>query len=138
MVVVLVRHAEREAAGTDPNLTAAGRSRADVLAGMLEDAGVAAIFTSRFRRTQQTAAPLASRLHLTPVQLPDDSAAAAAQVRAAGDVVLVVGHSDSVPELIAELGGPAIAIDDHEFNRLLVLHLGDTASELLPMRYGAM
>jgi len=99
---------------------------------------VDAIFTSRFRRTQETAAPVAAQLHITPVELKDDVAAAKQQVRAAGKVVLVVGHSDTVPALIGALGGPAVTIGDGEFNRLFILYVNRTTSELLSMRYGAI
>jgi broad specificity phosphatase PhoE len=138
MVIVLVRHAEREATGTNPGLTAAGRARARLLADMLGDAGVEAIFTSRFRRTQETAAPLAADLQITPIELDDDIDAAEQQVRAAGQVVLVVGHSDTVPAVIGALDGPVVSIDDGEFNRMFVLHVGPGASQLLSMKYGAM
>jgi broad specificity phosphatase PhoE len=138
MIVVLVRHAEREATGSDPHLSADGRVRAKQLAAMLAAAGVDAIFTSRFRRTQETAAPVAAQLHITPVELKDDVAAAKQQVRAAGKVVLVVGHSDTVPALIGALGGPAVTIGDGEFNRLFILYVNRTTSELLSMRYGAI
>jgi phosphohistidine phosphatase SixA len=138
MIVVLVRHAEREASGSDPSLSAAGRVRAKQLAAMLGGAGVEAIFTSRFRRTQQTAAPLAALLHITAVEMADDIDVAERQVRGAGGVVLVVGHSNTVPEVIAALDGPAVSIEDHEFNRMFVLQVGAAGSELLSMRYGVI
>jgi len=135
MFVILVRHAEREPAGTDPSLSAAGRRRAKLLADMLADAGVAAIFTSEFTRTKETAAPIAQRLGIAPVQIDGDIAKAAQQVRSAGGRVLVVGHSDTVPALIAELGGPHATIPDTAFDRFFLLHLHAAAAELLSMKY---
>jgi hypothetical protein len=44
--------------------------RAEILAGMLADAGVRQIFTSEVGRTQQTAGPLAKKLNLTPEVVP--------------------------------------------------------------------
>ena len=137
MFVVLLRHAEREAGGSDPSLSSAGKSRAKLLAAMLTDAGIDAIFTSEFKRTKETAAPLAQQLGLSPQELDDDMARAGQQVRSAGQRVLVVGHTNTVPELIAALGGPPVTILETAFNRLFVLHLRNTSSDLLSMTYGA-
>jgi broad specificity phosphatase PhoE len=162
-VVVLVRHAEKETSGDDPALTAAGQTRAALLASTLRNAGVTAIFTSAARRTKDTAAPLAAALHLTPMVIEKDlarvraqvlSAAAAADVRAganasgagagasgaaSGGRVLIVGHSNTVPALIAALGGPSgIAIADNEFDGLFVLTIPSQGQPtLLTLRYGA-
>src|ERR1039457_4489310 len=115
--VILVRHAEKAAAPADnPPLTADGRKRAEALATMLGSSGVTSIFVTDYLRTQQTAEPLASLLDLTPQrigakQTPDLVAA----IRGHKDgVVLVVGHSNTVPEIIAALGGPAVTIEDGE------------------------
>jgi len=137
MFLILLRHAERESNGSDPSLSTAGRARAKVLATMLADTGIDAIFTSEFKRTQETAAPLAARLGLTPTQLDDDMTRAPLQVRAAGRCVLVVGHSDTVPALIEALGGPSVRIDDDIFNRFFVLHVDNGSASLLSMTYGA-
>ena len=138
MFVVLTRHAERDPIGSDPSLSAAGRVRARLLAAMLADAGIDAVFVSEVKRTQQTAAPLASMRGLTPATLETDITRARLQVRAAGQRVLVVGHSNTVPRLIEALGGPAgVEIDDHVFNRLFVLQVEDSSAELLSMTYGA-
>lgn len=136
MFVVLLRHAEREAAGSDPSLSAAGRRRARLLADMLAESGIGAIFTSEFKRTKETAAPIAERLGVSPRQLDDDMVAAAQQVRSAAQRVLVVGHSDTVPALISALGGPQVAIADNVFDLLFVLNVRNTSGDLLSMRYG--
>ena len=68
--VFLVRHAERADTTpgaarrwpTDPDLSDAGRARAESLAAALKDAKITAIYTTEFKRTQQTAAPLAKAL----------------------------------------------------------------------------
>jgi broad specificity phosphatase PhoE len=136
MFVVLLRHAEREAGGTNPSLTAAGRARAKLLASMLAETGIDAIFTSEFKRTKETAAPIAERLGLSPLELDDDMAAAEQQLRSAGQCVLVVGHTDTVPDLISALGGPPVEIPDNAFNRLFVLHVRNDSGNLLSMTYG--
>ena len=67
--IFFVRHAEK-AQGEDPDLTEAGRARAESLASLLKDTGISAIYTSEVKRTQQTAAPLAKLLHLEPIAIP--------------------------------------------------------------------
>ena len=130
-LVILVRHAEKAAEPPqNPPLTPAGEERAQALALALKDAGVTAIVTSDARRTRATAEPLARDLHLTPAvvavgggDLADHVAAVAAEVRRhAGGIVLVVGHSDTIPSIIAALGGPRLRDIPHtEFGHLFVL-----------------
>src|SRR5438045_946173 len=81
--VFIVRHAEKADASKDTDLSDAGRARAEALAKLLKDANITAIYTTEFKRTQQTAAPLAKDLGLTVTTLPaDDSTALTAKVRA--------------------------------------------------------
>ena len=142
MIVVLVRHAEPAAGGTDPGLSTAGRRRAAILAKMLAGAGITAIFTSELRRTKETAAPLAHLLSIVPVEIAGDPTAAATQIKAAGKRVLVVGHTNTVPQIIGALGGPAnVVINATEFDRLFALPVLDGpahgADSLLTLHYGA-
>lgn len=147
-LVILVRHAEKAAEPPqDPPLTAAGEERARALAIALKDAGVTAIVTSDARRTRATADPLARALHLTPAMIPigsgrpaDHVAAVAAEVRGhAGGVVLVIGHSDTIPSIIAALGGPRLHDIPHtEFAHLFVLTPeSDGGARLVRATYGA-
>ena len=113
-LVILVRHAERAGAPAgDPGLTPAGEQRAQALAQALAGMRVDTILTTKFRRTRDTAAPLAQALGIQP-QVVDASGAAHVQavadaVRARTGVVLVVGHSNTVPAILAALGGPKLA-----------------------------
>jgi broad specificity phosphatase PhoE len=135
-VVVAIRHADVDpASGTDPPLNPAGQARAEALQRVLGDAGITAIFVSSWRRTQLTAQPLATDLGLVPI-VQDDVADAISAVRAlpSTSVVLLVGHTNTIPDLITGLSGPAITpIAAGEFDRLLVLARG----RLAPLRYGA-
>lgn len=146
-LVILVRHAEKAAEPKqDPPLTPAGEERARALALALKDAGVTAIVTSAARRARATAEPLAGESHLTPTVVPagdgttaDHVAAVAAEVRRhAGGVVLVVGHSDTIPLLIAALDGPRLPEIPHgEFAHLFVLVPGAGGARLVRGSYGA-
>jgi len=129
--IFVVRHAERADGGgggmntpaTDPPLSAAGQERAARLAKVLRSADIRAIFTTEFIRTRQTAAPTAQALPLPAVAIPsNDPAAVIAKARAATGNVLIVGHSNTVPDLLTRLGIRAeIAIGDTEFDNLFVV-----------------
>jgi broad specificity phosphatase PhoE len=146
--VVLVRHAERATApANDPVLTAAGSARADALRAALADAHVAAIITTHLQRTQLTARPLADKLGLaltivragSPLRAHLDSVAATVRRQPDGSTVLVVGHSNTVPGIIAALGGPKMAdLCDSEYASLFILSFPDTgAPRLIRSSYGA-
>jgi broad specificity phosphatase PhoE len=122
--VLLVRHADRQ--GAADALSAAGTDRAQVLAHVVEKSGISAIYTSDARRTQDTAAPTATLLGITPAALAAaDVAGLVSTIRTShyGQKVLVVGHSDTVPQIIAEFGGPAVSIGGNEYDNLFVLTL---------------
>lgn len=124
--IYLTRHAEKAATGTDPALTAEGKVRAQNIAATLKKAGIKHIYSTNFLRTQQTAAPISTLLGLPVVTYdPAQLAAFAQQLKALPDNSLVVGHSDTTPELIRLLGGDAVpAIAETEFDRLYQVSIG--------------
>jgi broad specificity phosphatase PhoE len=92
---------------------------------MLRDAGITHVFTSELRRTIETAGPLVAALHLTPQKLNGtDVPALAAKLSALGahDRALVVGHSNTVPEILRALHVVTpITIADSEFDNLFIV-----------------
>src|SRR6184192_1486484 len=127
-VVVIVRHAEKAAnGGSDPDLSSAGRARADELARILKDSGITAIFTSEFKRTQETAAPTATSIGVTATVVPaKDTAALVAKLHQLNGNALVVGHGDTIPNIVKALGiNSPINIPDGDYSELLVVTLGD-------------
>ena len=126
-VVVIVRHGEKAAdGGTDPDLSSAGRARADALAQILKDSGITAIFTTEFKRTQQTAAPTATSAHVTAtVVAAKDTPTLVAKVHELNGNALVVGHSNTIPDIIKALGiNNEINIPDDDYSELLIVMLG--------------
>jgi broad specificity phosphatase PhoE len=123
--IIVVRHAEKADQSTDTALSEAGRARAAALAALLARAGVTAVYATQYRRTVQTVQPLADTLKLTVQTMPaDDTAGLVARLRSqhASDVVLVAGHSNSVPEILARLGHTqAVTIADDDFSSLFVV-----------------
>jgi broad specificity phosphatase PhoE len=133
-VVILVRHAEKidESRGSD--LTPSGKRRARALAEMLRDAGVEAIYSTDFLRTRETVRP-AAELIGKPIEIYDGDAlpAFARELRSKGGRALVVGHSDTTPELVGLLGGdpgPDIAPDEYDRIYVLTLSPGGKVSTL--------
>ena len=138
-VVVIVRHGEKAAdGGTDPDLSSAGRARADALARILKDSGVTAIFTTEFKRTQETAAPTATSAHVTPtVVAAKDTAALVAKLHQLNGNALVVGHGGTIPNIIKALGiNTPINIPDADYTELLIITLGDKP-ELFRLHYSS-
>jgi phosphohistidine phosphatase SixA len=139
--IFLVRHAERADSGaggmaSDPALSAAGRARAARLAEVLKDTKLTAVFVTEFKRTQQTAAPAAKAQHLTVSTVPaDQTAVLVEKLKASSGAVLVVGHSNTVPDVISALGVTTpVTIDDTEFDNLFIVVTG-TSPRLVRLRY---
>jgi phosphohistidine phosphatase SixA len=133
--IYLVRHADKVSEDTDAPLSEAGRARAKCLAKTLEDARVQQIFTSDLQRTQQTAAPLAEKLHLKPVAFPigkPDDLIEAIRSSKAGSV-LVVWHDATLPKILSALGAPEkISIAHTEYDRFFVLTLSGEGKDSKP------
>jgi phosphohistidine phosphatase SixA len=152
--VILVRHAEKaDAPAEDPPLNESGKARAQELARMLAGSGVKAIYTSQFLRAKQTAEPLAKQLGLTyapmPIRMsPSNPRQVSEQsikeitdkiYERPGDTALVIGHSNTVPEVIRLLGGDVVPkIDEKKFDDLFVVtvHARGKAT-VVQMKYGS-
>ncbi len=139
--ILLVRHAER-AAGSDPPLTPAGHQRAGDLAHALQSAGIDAISVTDRLRTQQTADSVEAQLGLSNIVLAETAIAElVSQIsnNYRGKTVLVVGHSHTLPDIIAGLGvSPPPSISANEFDNLFLIHKHRWGPILLTrLRYGA-
>jgi len=104
--IYVMRHLDTPAGQQDPDLLPEGQRAAEALATWFRDERPTAIYVTDYKRTRQTVAPLAARLDLTPILYdPHDTQGLIARVRAEHGAVLIVGHSNTVPEIIAALGG---------------------------------
>lgn len=108
--IILVRHAEKIADdlnGKDVPLSKAGQERARLLAEMLKDSGITVIYATNTVRTRDTARPTAKALRL-PIKMLDqrspEGAVKRMQRENANDVVLIVGHADTLPGLLEAIG----------------------------------
>lgn len=145
--IIFVRHAENAAMpADDPALSEAGKRRAAELARQLVDAdvvaGVDAIYATPFRRTRETAQVVADALHL-PIHAysPDDNDAVLETIlkNHKGKIILVVGHGNTVPTLMADLGASKKVppIQENEYDNIYVVSIpwfGKTKT--IRLRYG--
>lgn len=142
--IILIRHAEKnvEPGNADPNLSSAGQTRAQELVRMFGDAGIGAIYATQYKRTQQTVKPLADKLGIPITQVDaKNTAEVIRQIRSRhnGEVVFVSGHNNTVPEIIAALGGPRLPIiPETEFDNLYVVTVYRVGgAKLLKLKYGS-
>jgi len=130
-LVIVVRHAERADGGSnsmqaqaDPLLSTEGTARAERLAAMLADAGVTAIFATEYKRTQDTGKPLAAKLGLTVQSSSgNDSGALVKRIKTehAKGVVLVIGHSNTIPAIVKGFGGGPVTVADEDYSSLFLV-----------------
>ena len=143
-IVIFVRHGERGTApADDPRLTPAGEERALALVDALRDAKVDVVIHTPRVRTRDTALPVARHFGVTPEVVPLSAGAAHVEAMAAavrkhhGKTVVVVGHSNTIMQYIAALGGPRRAdLCDHQYNGLYTLVLIHGEAHLVEGQYG--
>ena len=140
--VILVRHGEKSAPSGDVPLSEAGTERANELVRVLTGVKIDAIYTTPYIRTRATAAPIAQQRGIEPVEVATANYSAdmvrLIQKKHKGQTVLVVGHSDTTPKLIADLRGSVAEIKDSTYDNLFIVTLVDGAlPKVLELRYGA-
>ncbi|HXI26112.1 MAG TPA: phosphoglycerate mutase family protein [Pyrinomonadaceae bacterium] len=142
--IIIVRHAEKiiDPNNPDVDLSPTGQARAQELVRMFGDAGINAVYATQYKRTQETVKPLADKLGL-PVNIINSKNTndLLAQIRAqnSGQTVFIAGHNNSVPEIIAALGGPKYPIiPESEYDNLFVVTVYRTGqAKVVKMKYGA-
>lgn len=143
--VFVVRHAEKASeTERDPVLSAAGQARAAALDSALSGVRISAVIVTPFARTRATAAAVARRNGLTPIEVQVGTGGIAAHARAVATEVarhtgnvLVVGHSNTIGAVVAALGGAQDVGDlcDNEYRTLFVV-FRNTGEATLRARFG--
>lgn len=130
--VYLVRHAEKLLDRKNPPLTQCGIARAEQLSVMLEKTNIKAIYSTEFIRTEQTAAPLAKKLALTVQPYsPRDLEKFATQIKNKKQNVVIVGHSNTTPQLTALISSEEVKdITEKEYQMLYQIHFSNKKSKL--------
>ena len=149
VTVFALRHAEKvdDPQNSDPELTPEGQRRAEALARLLGSSGITHLFASEFRRTQATITPLAEAVGLEITQISAGSMAdqiEALRALPAGSIAVVAGHSNTIPQIVARLGGEVGNltrrgfIEDDTHDRLFIVTLPvtqETATQTVELRY---
>lgn len=141
--IILVRHAEKNIEPNNPNpdLSPAGRARAEELVRVLRNAGVTTIFATQYGRTQQTVQPLATALALPVKQVDSKNTAELVRqitVDHRGGVVFLAGHNNTVPEIIKALGGETFpTIPETQYDNLFVVSIYTSGkAKTVRLKYG--
>jgi phosphohistidine phosphatase SixA len=142
--IFIVRHAEKET-GKDPLLTPAGNARAGDLMRVLQNEGIQKIYVSQYRRTQNTGDSLRLQLKIDTVHYAADTLCenlinAIMEHSDFGKTILIIGHSNTLPQIIRKLGVtdyPYGDIPDNEFDNLFVVTYKKEKAKLKKMKYGA-
>ena len=138
--IVVVRHAEKADQTADPVLSAEGTARAVALAKALRSLDVKAVYVTQYQRTALTAAPLLAASGLKAIEVHSDATpelVARMKKEHAADVVLTVGHSNSVPRILKLLGvTETVELADTDYDNLfIVVPTGSGAPVLLRLKY---
>jgi hypothetical protein len=138
-MIFLVRHAETASADPNGGLSAVGEKRAQCLAKMLKEAGIKQIFVTEAKRTQETAAPLAKALNVTPTVIAsaDPSTLVRDVLFSAAGSSLVVGDGATLPFVLARMrAGTVPPIAANEYDRLFTtIVVEGSATRAIVLRY---
>jgi len=142
--VILVRHAEKkiEPNNPDPDLMPEGGARAQEIARMLGEAGVNVIYATQFKRTQQTAKPLADRIGVATTVLQanqTDDLIKRIQTDHRGQTVFIAGHNNTVPALVSALSGDNYGvIPESEYDNMFIVTIYRFGkAKVVKLKYGA-
>lgn len=134
--VFLVRHAEKVSNTKDALLSDLGHRRAECLAGVLADAGIQNIMATNVVRTQQTAQPLATRLHEKIAVLPSsDIGGFATEIRNSQGNSLAVVHSDTLPGIVQQLTGKTVTVGANDYDVLYIVSFGPNPGPPVLLHY---
>ncbi|HYK75865.1 MAG TPA: histidine phosphatase family protein [Daejeonella sp.] len=144
-VIYIVRHAEKDASNpnnADPDLSAEGQARAIDLARTLRKEKIAAIFTTSYKRTEQTAIGVAKNNNLNIMHYEAKDFAGVAQnvlSQYKNQKTLIVGHSNTILEIAKAFGAktPVETLEDDDYDLLLRVTINKSGqAKLLISRYG--
>ncbi|MCA1768196.1 MAG: histidine phosphatase family protein [Idiomarina sp.] len=122
----VTRHMEKTEDKTDPDLSIVGQQRARIMAQILKNSGIEAIFSTDFKRTQQTAESLADYLNLPVESYPSkDFEGIIASIKGLKKNTLIIAHSNTVSELVKAAGGTAKELQEDDYGDLFQVVVSD-------------
>ncbi len=139
---ILVRHAEKASDGTaDPPLTQAGEARAANILSLLQYSVITAIYSTNYKRTQMTVAPLAEAKDLDIISYDPRSLkefVAMLLEDKSGGTIIISGHSNTTPMLANLLLGEEKLkqFEDSDYGNLLIITVDShNNAKLLHLRF---
>jgi len=128
----LVRHAEKQSNIKDPTLTQCGELRAEKIAKLLKHTKIKHVYSTAYKRTLATATPLAQQQELTIKQYsPKNLELFSQQLLEQQENALVVGHSNTTPQLSALLSGMAVEnITEEDYSNLYQIQVSSSGKTL--------
>jgi phosphohistidine phosphatase SixA len=140
---IVFRHAEKELVGSDPALNVDGLLRAEELKRILGNVAVDSIYSTPFVRTRQTVQPLATDKGLKVIEYattkPYEQFVKEVLAANRGKVVVIVGYSNTVPDILKVLSNNsfAVTIEDNQFDNLFIVSRPDKLKpSVLRLKYG--
>ena len=141
---IVVRHAEKESIGADPNLNTDGQARAEELKRILGNVPVTTIYSTSFNRTRQTVQPLATAKGVSiseyPTLKPIPDLVNVILSANKGKVVVIVGHSNTVPDIVKELSKNTYttpAISESQYDRMFIISIPEKLTPTVTfLKYG--
>ncbi len=125
--IFLVRHAEKADQSRDPDLNLAGKARAHRLLELLGEADIRAVYSTDYKRTQQTVAPIADKrgLNIISYRPFDEGMIEDLCTKHEGQNIVVAGHSNTIPDLVNKLIGEQKyeQLDDSDYSNIFVVTL---------------
>lgn len=141
--LIFIRHAEKADNGKDTHLSPDGHLRAEALKNTLSEVDVTAIYCTPYNRTRQTVTPTAEakaiKIEEYPTTKPYGEFTKEILAAHKGKIVLIVGHSNTVPEILKALTNNsfAVSIEEHQFDNLFIVTIpSDGTASVLPLKYG--
>lgn len=137
--IILLRHAEKESEGNDPDLSTSGKKRAERLPSMFEKFRPDAFYATSYVRTRQTLAPWAAQAGKSIVTYDPKDQPAFAEVlkKQAGKTLVVAGHSNTIPALVNLLLGAEQyqPLADSVYNQIWVVEIKGGAATHKKIEY---
>ncbi|RZJ30987.1 MAG: phosphoglycerate mutase [Flavobacterium sp.] len=121
--IYLVRHGEKQDSSASSGLTPQGEQRAIALRDVLINENIDSIYSTDYKRTQLTAKPLADALKKDIISYKPDKAFSMKLKKMKGKNVVVVGHSNTIPDIIKYITTKSIEIRENEFDKLFIIRI---------------
>jgi len=140
---ILIRHAEKDLTQStnDPDLAVEGKARTQRLNEVLKKTDIQAIYSTPFKRTQQTVESLAAAKNLKVLSYQANKMEEIDNMikQHAGGTILLSGHSNTVPQILNFLIGEEKykVLEDGDYGNIIIVSITERGknAKVVWMRY---